>query len=205
MVAGVFDVGQQVRRQNQVDALVVPEIAHELEHLVAALSGPCRWSARRGNRRSGSCTSACASLIRCFMPVGVGLDVAIARFAEADVEQHFVRALHGVGPRQAGQLAAIRDKGHRVHAGNVRVALRHVADPRADLERRVGDVEPEDAHPSALGHEEPEQRLDHRALAGAVRPEQAHRAGGKRRRHVAQRAVCRCMTVTPSSVTTGRR
>ena len=35
VVAGVLDVGQQVRRQDQADALVVPEIAHELEHLVA--------------------------------------------------------------------------------------------------------------------------------------------------------------------------
>src|SRR5262249_47234149 len=76
-----------------------------------------------------------------------------------------------------------------VHPGNVRVGLRHVADARADGERRFRDVEAEHAHAAALGHEKPEQRLEHRALAGAVRPEQADRARRERRRHVAHRAI----------------
>ena len=64
------------------------------------------------------------------------LDVAVARLAEADVVEHLVRALHGVGGRQAGQLAAVGDERHGVHPRNVRVVLRHVADACADLQRR---------------------------------------------------------------------
>ncbi len=48
VVAAVLDVGQQVRAENQVHALVVPEVANQRQHLVAALRDPCRWSARRG-------------------------------------------------------------------------------------------------------------------------------------------------------------
>ncbi len=98
-----------------------------------------------------------------------------------------MRALHGVDARQAGQLAAVRDERDGVHAGNMGVALWHVPDPRANLERRDRDVEIEHAHPAALRHEEAQQRLDHGALAGAVRPEQPDGSRRKRRGHVAQR------------------
>ena len=37
VIAGGFDVGQQMRGEDQVDALVVREVADQLEHLVAAL------------------------------------------------------------------------------------------------------------------------------------------------------------------------
>ena len=53
----------------------------------------------------------------------------------------------------------------------------------------VGDVEAEHAHLALVGHDEPEQRLDHRALAGAVRAEQPDRASRERGGDVAQRAV----------------
>src|SRR5689334_12354472 len=69
----------------------------------------------------------------------------------------------------------------------MRVALRHVADAGADLERRRRHVEPEHPHSSTLGDDEPEQRLQHRALAGAVRAEQADGSGPERGRDVAQR------------------
>jgi hypothetical protein len=69
----------------------------------------------------------------------------------------------------------------------VRVGLRHVAEPRADLERLVGDVEAEHAHAAAVRLHEAEQRLEHRALPRAVRPEQADRAGAELGAHVAQR------------------
>ena len=37
MIAGVLDVGQQMRRQYEADALVVGEVADELQHLVPPL------------------------------------------------------------------------------------------------------------------------------------------------------------------------
>ena len=63
--------------------------------------------------------------------------------------------------------------------GNVRVVLRHVADARADLQRRLGDVQAEHAHASLARRDEAEQRLEHRALAGAVGAEQADGALGE--------------------------
>ena len=56
--------------------------------------------------------------------------------------------------------------------GNVRVVLRHVADARANLERRAPRRRGRARASGRVGHEEAEQRLDHRALAGAVRAEQ---------------------------------
>src|SRR5207249_4314157 len=188
VVAGVLDVGQQVRRQNQVDAFVVRQIADEIEHLVA----PFRVHAVGRlveEQQIGIVNERLRQLDPLLHAGRVGFDIAVSRLAEADVEQHLVRALHRVDARQAGQLAAVRHEGDRVHAGNVPVGLRHVADARANLERRSGDVETEHAHLSAIGRDETEQRFDHRALPGAVRAEQSDGAAGERGRHVAQRRV----------------
>jgi hypothetical protein len=46
---------------------------------------------------------------------------------------------------------------------------------RADRERRLRDVEVEHGHPALIRLHEPEQRLEHRALARAVRSEQPDR------------------------------
>ena len=148
VVAGVLDVGQQVRRQDQVDALVVRQIADELEHLVA----PLRVHAvgRLVEKQQVGIVHERLRELDALLHAGrVGFDVAVARLAEADVEEHLVRALHRVDARQAGELAAVGDERHGVHAGNVRVALRHVADAGANRERRLRDVEAEHAHPAA--------------------------------------------------------
>ena len=163
--------GQQVRREDQVDVLVVAEIANELEHLVA----PLRIHAVGGlveEEQVGIVDERLRELDALLHAGRVGLDVAVARLAEADVVEHLVRALHRVDRRQPGELAAVRDERHRVHARDVGVALRHVADAGADLHRPVRDVEPEHRHAPLGRLDEPEQRLEHRALAGAVRAEQ---------------------------------
>ena len=135
VVAGVFDVRQQVRRQDQVDALVVREVADELEHLVAALR--IHAVGRLVEKQQIGIVHERLRELDALLHAGrVRLDVAVARLAEADVEQDFVRALHRVDARQPRQLAAVGDERHGVHAGNVRVAFRHVADARANLERR---------------------------------------------------------------------
>ncbi len=176
VVAGVFDVGQQVRRHDEVDALVVGEIAHQLQHLVA----PLRVHAV-GRLVEEQQVGIVHQRLRQLDPLlhagRVGLDVAIARLAEADVEEHLVRALHGVHARQAGQLAAVRDERDGVHARECarrspacsrrargcRAAPPATSRPRTRMRPRSGTMKPE-------------QRLDHRALAGAVRAEQADRA-----------------------------
>ena len=167
---------------------VVRDVAHEREHLFA----PLRVHAvgRLVEQQQIGIVHQRLRQLDALLHAGrIGLDVAVARFSEADVVQHLVRALHGVGRRQAGQLGAIGDERDGRHAGNLRVVLRHVADARADLERRHGDVEIEHADAAAVGLDEAEQRLEHRALAGAVRPEQADRPGRKRRGDVGQRPL----------------
>ena len=177
-----------MRRENQVDALVVRQIPDECEHLVAsprvhAVGGLVeKQQIRIVHERLRE--------LDALLHAGrIGFDVAVARFAQADIEEHLVRALHRIDARQPGQFAAVGDERYGVHARDVRVAFRHVPDAGADLERRGGDVQAEHAHLAAVGHDEPEQRLDHRALAGAVRAEQTHGSGAERRRHVAQRLV----------------
>ena len=61
----------------------------------------------------------------------------------------------------------------------------------------VGDVKVEHLHRALLGHEETQQRLEERALAGAVRAEQADRARREDRRDVVQREV---LAVTDAQV-----
>jgi len=134
VVARVLDVGQQVRRENQVDLLVMRDIANQLEHLVA----PFRIHAVGGlveEQQAGIVDQRLRQLDALLHTGRVLLDVAIARFTETDVVEHFVRALHGVRGRQAAQLAAVGDKGHGVHPRNVGVVLRHVADASANLQR----------------------------------------------------------------------
>ena len=172
VVAGELDVGQEVRREDQADALVVAEVAHELEHLVA----PLRVHAvgRLVEEQQIGIVDERLRQLDALLHAGrVGLDVAVARLAEADVVEDLVRALHRVDRRQPGELAAVGDKRHGVHAGDVRVALRHVADARADRQRRLRHVHVEHGHPPLVRLDEAEQRLEHRALAGAVGPEQA--------------------------------
>ena len=144
----------------------------ELEHLVAPL-GVHAVGRLVEEQQIGIVHQRLRQLDALLHAGGVGFDVAVPRLAQADVKEHLVGALHRVDARQAGQLAAIGDEGHGVHARDVGVALRHVADAGPDLERRLRDVEAQHAQPAALRHDEPEQRLEHRALAGAVRPEQA--------------------------------
>ena len=53
----------------------------------------------------------------------------------------------------------------------------------------VATSRPSTRHRALVGHQEAEQRLEQRALAGAVRAQQADRAGRESRRHVLQRPV----------------
>ena len=147
MVAGVFDVRQQMRRQDEVDALVVAEIADELEHLVAPL-GIHPVGRLVEKQQIGIVDERLRQLDALLHAGRVRLDIPVARFAEPDIEQHLVRALHGVDARQSRQLAAVGDERDGIHPGNVGIAFRHVADARADVERRARDVETEHVHAS---------------------------------------------------------
>ena len=84
-----------MRREDQADALVVREVAHELEHLVA----PFRVHAVGGfveKQQVGIVHQRLRQLDALLHAGRIGLDVAVARLAEADVVEHLVRALHRV-------------------------------------------------------------------------------------------------------------
>ena len=53
-----------------------------------------------------------------------------------------------------------------------RVVLGHVAEPLAQDRPVGGRVDAEHGHPTGRRREQPEQDLDQRGLAGAVRPDQ---------------------------------
>ena len=86
----------------------------------------------------GSWTMAAAILRRCFMPGGVGLDLAVAGLAQADVVEDFVGALHAVDPGHAGELAGVGDELDAVDAGEQAFILGDEADGLADVEAAGG-------------------------------------------------------------------
>ena len=188
VVARVFDIGQEVRRQDQVDVLVVAEIANQLEHLVAPL-GIHAVGGLVEEQEIGIVHERLRELDALLHAGRVGLDVAVARLAEADVVEHFVRALHRVNGGQAGKLSAVGDERHRVHAGNVSVAFRHVADAGADFERPMRHVKAEHRHAPLGRLDEAEQRLQQRALPRAVGAQQAHGPRIEPGGHFLQRAI----------------
>ena len=180
VVAGELDVRQQVRRDDHVDALVVGEVADEGEHLVS----PLRVHAVGGlveEQQVGIVHQCLGQLDALLHARGVGLEVAVARLTKAHVVEHLVRALHGIGAGEAGKLAAVRHKLHGRHAGDVRVALGHVAEAGPNFEGGGGDVEAQHPHAALRRHDEAEQRLEQRALPCAVGAEEADGAGGKHR------------------------
>ncbi len=188
VVAGVLDVGQQMRREDQVDVLVVAEIADELEHLVAPLGiHPVRRLVEK--QQIGIVDERLRQLDSLLHARRIRLDVAVTRLAEADVVEHLVGTLHRVDGGQPGKLTAIAHERYRVHAGNVRVALGHVADVGTNLHRPFGDVEAQHGHASFVRLHEAEQSLQHGALASAVRAQKADRAAREPRSDVLERLV----------------
>ena len=83
-------------------------------------------------------------------PGRVRIDLAITHLTEPDVKEHLVCALHRIGGRKSGELAAIGDKGDRVDTGNLGVGFRHIAEPRPDVEGTLGNVHAEHAHPPGV-------------------------------------------------------
>ena len=98
--------GSRCDERIRLTPLLCAEIADELEHLVAAL----RIHAVGGlveEQQIGIVHERLRQLDPLLHAGRVRLDVAVARLAEADVEQHLVRALHRVDARQPGELAAV--------------------------------------------------------------------------------------------------
>ena len=106
---------------------------------------------------------------------GVGRDLAVALVAEADVVQDLVRGLERVVAGHAAELAAVGHEGDRAPSRAHDVVLGDVADPLADLEEVLRNVEAQDLDRPALGPAEAHDRAEERALAGAVGPQEPDR------------------------------
>ena len=95
VVARELDVRQQMRREDEVHALVVGEVADQFQHLLAALRVHAvgRFVEEQQVRIVHEGLRELDALLH---PGRVGLDVAVAGLAEAHVVEHLVGALDGV-------------------------------------------------------------------------------------------------------------
>ena len=110
---------------------------------------------------------------------GIGSQKAVAGFAEADVEEHFVGALERGFGGKAGELAHHADEGDGGHVGDEGVVLGHVADERAGLAEVAADVVAEDGGGAGGDGAEAQEGLDERGFSGAVGAEQADDSAGE--------------------------
>ena len=165
----------------RLTSLLCAEVADQLEHLVA----PLRVHAvgRLVEEQQIGIVDERLRQLDALLHAGrVGLDVAVARLAEADVVEHLVRALHRVDRRQARRAGRSRRRTTRRSCREC--ARRSPAcsrGGRGSRAARSATSRPSTRIRPCVGRDEAEQRLEHRALAGAVRSEQADRAARETR------------------------
>ena len=94
-VAGLIDIAQQVRRDQQADAAFFADLFDDLNH---ALAGHGIEPVRRlvKNEQLGTMRQRLRQLDKLLHAQGIGADLAVANFAQAHVEQSFMRALQGL-------------------------------------------------------------------------------------------------------------
>src|SRR5947207_468223 len=91
--------------------------------------------------------------------------------------QHVTLYRHRRRPGQAADPGQVRDELRRDQVGRQAVVLRHVPDPGAHRAAVAHRIHPQDTHLAGGGRDQPEQDLDERGLAGAVRAHQPDDAG----------------------------
>ena len=175
LVATLFHVAQQVRRQDQVQIAAVANLLNELDHAstggrVEPVGGFIEEQkfrpVRDGLREFGGLLHA----------QRVGAEIAIANFAEADVEEGFVCAFECVLAWQAGQFRHHPDEVNAAHRGDEGIVLRHVADQAADFAGMRPDVATQDASGARRRLMKPKQGVEEGGLSCPVRPQQADRS-----------------------------
>lgn len=117
----------------------------------------------------------------------VRVHIAVPGLAERAVFQNLVGAAQGVGGRHSGHLARVRDKCHRVHAGDMAVLLGHQADTLADRKPFGRGVHPHHGSGPGRGLNKAQERFDQRGFARAVRPQKPDAPGGNIERQAGDR------------------
>ena len=174
LLAALLYVAQQVRRDNDPRLARIPDLADQPQHPETRrrVETVRRFVQKQEARPVGDRLRQLEQLLHAQR---IGLDVAVARLAQTDVEEDLVRALESRLGRQPRKL---RHQPHETHAGDAGdegVPLGHVADPPPEFPALGRDVHVEQAGGSRGWLVEAEQGVQERRLAGAVRPQQTDR------------------------------
>ena len=157
------------------DAELAARAAHEVQHLLAPGGvQPVRGLVEEDEARVVH--ERLRQLHALLHARGVAAHLAVALLEEAHVAQRLRRAFAGGG---AGQAAHAREVGHELRGrevGRQAVVFGHVAGELADGGPFRGHVAVQHARAPGGGRRQPQQDLDERALARAIRPHQPHHA-----------------------------
>ncbi len=183
MVADRFDVGEQVAREQQAHSLVVGQVACQFQDLVAA----GRVHAVGGlveDQKPGVVHQRPCDLEPLLHAGGIRLDPAVSRLAEPDVIEHFVSPPQGVAGLHSDQFSRVGDKLDADQARKQTLILRYQSDHLANGKPLPADVHSQHPPAARVDPDQPQQRPDHRRLAGPVGAKQARGAHRKSHRQI---------------------
>ena len=170
-VTGALDVAHQVRRDDDADAELAADAADQLEHLAPPerVEAGGRLVEERDERVVDERLRKLHALLH---PRRVRAHRPVALLEEPHVAQHIGCPQPRRRRREAADPGHVREELRRRHVAREAVVLRRVADARAVLGRAPRILAEHLRRPS-VRLDEAEEQLERRALAGAVRPEQA--------------------------------
>ncbi len=170
-VADAFDLTEQVRGHDGRDAEFGAGAVNELQHLVPARGiEPVRRLVKEQQTRIVD--ERLGELDPLLHARGVAAYRPVALLVQPDVPEDLGRSLARSRPRQAGHEGEMRDEIGRRCVGRQAIVLGKVADELADVGPASPDVHVEDGRLARGRVDEPEEDLEERALAGAVRSDQ---------------------------------
>ena len=109
----------------------------------------------------------------------VSSQFAVSRFAEPNVEERFVRALHRGFRRETCELRHHANEPDGGHAGHVGIVFRHVADLVPDFPHPGPDVQPKNPGCSFRRRVKSHKRVNQRRFTRAIGSEQTNAPAGK--------------------------
>src|SRR5207237_6924647 len=163
VIADTLNVRQKMAGEKQAHALVVSQIAGQLQDFLAArrIHAVGRLvedeEARVVNDGRGN--------LQALLHAGrVGIDLAIAGLAQADVVEHFMGPLQCIFSRHAAQLAGVRDELDADDIGKQALVLWHKAYGLANGEPLAADVHVKNLAPAGVDGNKAEERADESSL-----------------------------------------
>src|SRR6185369_3676008 len=142
LFAALFNVAQQMRRQENVSLATVANLPDEFDHsLTRRRIESVGWLVQKDQSRPvDDCLREFGEL---FHAERISAELAITRFAQSYVEERFVRAFKRGFGRQTRQFSHQANEVNASHVGNERVALGHVTDLRSNRLGFFANIAPE--------------------------------------------------------------